>query len=487
MSYDFVIGKYTLESLTNGMYDSPLDLYREYIQNAVDSFDEAIKNDIASAEDLVVRIQIDSQEGTIVITDNGYGIPSNLAVETLLDIGNSHKVRSVSRGFRGIGRLAGLSYCQKLTFRTSFCGEGLVTIVEYNAELLRELLLSSSKEQSVSEVINTVVSVRSEKESKSKHYFEVHLSGVWTGAGLTDCSVVKDYLQQHAPLKYAKSFLWGQAVSEKFRLLGVRIPSYRITLNGEELYKPYQDSFVSDRVKKNEDSIQDIIVEPFFRKEVLCAVLWYAKSSYYGTVLDNSIKGVRVRQGNILVGGKTTCNSLFKEERFNGWLIGELFVFDDEIVANSRRDGFEKNSAFYELYENLKEWAISVSKEIRHLSYKRSLTASGRAVAEAEKIDDIDDENSLFVEMGSLAGDYCEGQSLSQSESDDLAESDFITKLSMLLDQKKAQTKYAALNINAKLTIEQRKVLERVFDLIIQEYDSKTADDFINLIAKRFC
>ena len=33
---------FLLESLTNGMYASPLDLYREYIQNAVDSIDAAI-------------------------------------------------------------------------------------------------------------------------------------------------------------------------------------------------------------------------------------------------------------------------------------------------------------------------------------------------------------------------------------------------------------------------------------------------------------
>ena len=41
MEKEIIIGKYTLESLTNGMYSNPLDLYREYIQNAVDSIDSA--------------------------------------------------------------------------------------------------------------------------------------------------------------------------------------------------------------------------------------------------------------------------------------------------------------------------------------------------------------------------------------------------------------------------------------------------------------
>ena len=59
-------------------------------------------------------------------------------------------------------------------------------------------------------------------------------------------------------------------------------------------------------------------------------------------------------------------------------------------------------------------------------------------------------------------------------------------KLSFLIDQKKANTKYRALNINLTLTMEQRKVLERVFDLIQEEYDPTEAEKFINVIAKRF-
>ena len=41
----------------------------------------------------------------------------------LIDIGNSKKDRTNSRGFRGIGRLAGLGYCNQLVFSTSYLGE----------------------------------------------------------------------------------------------------------------------------------------------------------------------------------------------------------------------------------------------------------------------------------------------------------------------------------------------------------------------------
>lgn len=487
MKRELVIGKYTLESLTNGMYSSPLDMYREYIQNAVDSFDEAIASGIETADKLVIDINVDDKARSIAIRDNGVGIRAADAINTLLDIGNSQKSRAVSRGFRGIGRLAGLSYCEKLTFQTSFKDEEISTIIEFDASLLKELMLPGKHErESVEDVINRIVTIRTEKEPSDRRYFNVKLEGVWHEGGLIDPETVRDYLLQHAPLQFSKEFKWGRTIDEKMRLNGYQIPQYKIRLNGETLCKPYRDTFLSDRIKKSLDLIQDVKVEMFYRKDRLSAVLWYAETSYYGTILDNAVKGIRIRQGNILIGDKNTCSSIFKEERFNGWMIGELHIMDPELIVNSRRDGFEKNSAYYELLSNLKDWAFEVSKEIRHLSYERSLSSSKKAVVEAEQLDDIADENGLYSEDFSYAEDYRESNALDQDESSELAETDYISKLGLLLNQKKAQTKYTALNINPKLTIEQRKVLERVFDLITQEYCHETAEQFVNTIASKF-
>lgn len=487
MKHELIIGKYTLESLTNGMYASPLDMYREYIQNAVDSFDEAVEAGLEVPEKLIISIDIDVLEKNVIIRDNGCGIRASVAVATLLDIGNSHKSRATSRGFRGIGRLAGLSYCNKLTFRTSYKGEETVTVIEFDAMLLKELLLPGKQESvSVEDVIEKIVTVRTEKGAPNRRFFEVGLEGVWDEAGLIDLDQVKDYLIQHAPLQFSNKFKWGRTIIEKMRMSGYSIPQYKINLNGEFLYKPYQDMFTSDRVKKNLDIIRDVKMEIFHRKEKISAVLWYAETSFYGTVIDTSMKGLRIRQGNILVGDKTTCNTLFKEERFNGWMIGELHVIDPDIIVNSRRDGFEKSSAYFELLSNLKDWAFEISKDIRHVSYERSLSSPKKAVAEAEKIDDIADENDLCHEDLTYAEDYGESSSLDKDESSEIAEADYISKLGFLLNQKKAQTKYAALNINSRLTIEQRKVLERVFDLITQEYDHDMAESFVNIISKKF-
>jgi len=487
MKRDLIIGKYTLESLTNGMYTSPLDMYREYIQNAVDSFDEAIDSGIETAEKLAIDIEVDEATRKVTIFDNGCGIPTAKAIGTLLDIGNSQKSRITARGFRGIGRLSGLSYCDKLIFRTSYKGEEVVTIVEFNALLLKKLLLPGKyKSESVEDVIEQIVTVRTEKEAPNKRYFQVELEGVWNEAGLVNSLVIKDYLLQHAPLQFSKEFKWGQVIAEKLRLSGYKIPQYKIRLNGEILYKPYTDTFISDRVKKFTDGISEVTVKKCYRNDKLSAVLWYAKTNFYGTIIDNSIKGIRLRQGNILIGDKSSCNSLFKEERFNGWLIGEIYVIDSEIIANSRRDGFEKNSAYYDFLNNLKEWAFEISKLIRHLSYERNLTKTKKAIVESEQLADISDENDLYSEDIANLEDYVDAATLDQDESTELAETDFITKLSVLLDQKKAQTRYAALNINSKLTIEERKILERVFDLITEEYEQDIAEKFVNTIASKF-
>ena len=236
-------------------------------------------------------------------------------------------------------------------------------------------------------------------------------------------------------------------------------------------------------MKKISDSIQDIQVKKFYRGEILSAVLWYAHTAFYGTINDNTVKGIRIRQGNILIGDRSTCNSYFKEERFNGWIIGELHVLDPDLIVNSRRDDFEKNEAYYTLIRVFKEWAFSVSKDIRRISYERSLSREKKAVVEAQSFEDV---NDLCYEDYGYAEDTTESDFLDSGESEVVAEMDYMDKLSLLIDQKRTQTRYRALNINFKLTMEQRKVLERVFDLIQQEYSDQDAERFINTIARNF-
>ncbi len=139
MVHNLVIGKYTLESLTSGMYLTPLDLFREYVQNSADAIDTAIKEGVLSKGYSDIRIIVKTTDKYISVEDNGIGIKESVAAKTLIDIGNSQKDHASSRGFRGIGRLAGLGYCDNLVFTCSYAGESVKTIVTIDAKSLKSL------------------------------------------------------------------------------------------------------------------------------------------------------------------------------------------------------------------------------------------------------------------------------------------------------------------------------------------------------------
>lgn len=488
MKHMFVVGKYTLESLTNGMYSSPLDLYREYIQNAVDSIDDAVRSGIVDKKNSRIDISVNTETASISIKDNGCGIGKENAERLLVDIGNSKKSRSLSRGFRGIGRLAGLGYCDSLSFITTAQGEAEKTIITFDAKQLKKLLIpGTNDDDSIYDVINAVVSKKTLPEKANSHYFEVELKGVSHQNALTDYETLKSYLTQNTPLPFHPDFQWGKTVISKVELSGYQIPEYNVYLsyNGktEQVYKPYRDTVVSDRVKKLSDNIRDIQIRVLGDKDQPLAIMWYASTNFYGTIIDNTTKGIRIRQGNILIGDNTTCSQFFKEERFNGWVIGEVYVINDNLIANSRRDNFEQNDIYFQLADEIKECATQITKELRKLSYDRSLSNEKKVIAQAETIDDV---NALCVEDMDFTCEVDEYTLMNSGDSELEAENDFVNKLSLILGQKQKQTKYTAININPKLTIEQRKVLERVFDLICQEYNDDQAQLFINTIAGKF-
>src|SRR4051794_18907760 len=108
------IGKDVIESLTIGMYEDSKFIYREYIQNAADSIDKAVKTGLILRKEGKIFITIEPDRRRIVIEDNATGISVEQVIEKLMNIAQSTKEFGVDKGFRGIGRLGGLGYCNRL-------------------------------------------------------------------------------------------------------------------------------------------------------------------------------------------------------------------------------------------------------------------------------------------------------------------------------------------------------------------------------------
>lgn len=385
------VGKYTLESLTTGMYSDPKIIYREYIQNSVDSLEEAIKQNIVSPEDAKIEIIVNEETSSIIVIDNGVGISSKNASSVLLNIGNSKKRNDTNRGFRGIGRLGGMSYCDKLIFSTSFSGEGLKTIVSFDCNKLRKLLIPGEYDNyNLNRVLEEITSIQILKERQESHYFQVELINVTEMSDLLNIAAVESYISQVAPVPFnEKKFFHINEIKREFNKYNFDIDEFNIFLGDsyeslKQIYKPNSYRFESDRIKKKEDTISGLRFVNVSLDDNLCAVGWYAESNWYGSICDPEISCVRIRKGNILIGDSKTLNSVFKEARFNSWTQGEIYVITNDLIPNARRDDFEQNDLYYKFQKVLSDTIGSdICKTAREASVRRN-DATARVITEIE-------------------------------------------------------------------------------------------------------
>ena len=243
---------------------------------------------------------------------------------------------------------------------------------------------------------------------------------------------------------------------------------------------------MADRVKKCVKTIDDIEIVPFWAEDELKAVLWYAKFDYSGTIVDELVKGIRIRCGNILIGDRNTSNRFFKEERFNGWLIGELFIATDSLIPNARRDDFEDSVDNQLLQKKVMEWSTSITKEIRRISLERSAFSAGKKVIEKSP-EDVSDEdiNGLMTEALGFADEDAEVNEI-VDESSIIANNELFGRFQILLGQKDNNFKYKVLNLRTDISFEQRKMIEKIFDIIYKVYPRRKAESITEDIISNF-
>lgn len=383
---DIVIGKHTLESLTIGMYADPFTLYREYIQNGTDSIDSAVNDRFMDASDGRIDVIVDSSKSIIVIKDNGTGIDPGVAVKTLGDIGNSAKDYREQRGFRGIGRLGGLGYCKRLSFRTTCIGSNQIITITWDCEHLKELLQPGKyKEYDLLKVIREVTTVMYDKTEKSTHFFEVRLIDIDPlSPELLDSNQVDAYLSAVAPVPFNfQTFIDAKKIRK--HLVSKKLPfeEYNVYLNSspKPILKRYTSTFRTGHQErtKQQDQIKDIEFFEYLNDNGIVYVGWHAITNFYGSVNDDYMRGIRVRKGNILIGTELTFCQFFPVEKdvANSWFIGEVYVFDKDVIPNARRDNFEKNAAFERLFSELSKKADDLNRRYRRQMSKYNSLIKG--------------------------------------------------------------------------------------------------------------
>lgn len=371
------LGKDVLELLSSSMYVNPLSIYREYVQNATDSIEEAVAlGMLPRSDEGRIDISIDPQARRIRIRDNGTGVSESQFVKRLIALGASRKRGHKARGFRGVGRLAGLGYCQELVFRTRADGDRHVSELRWDCRQLKAVLRDAQYSEQLGDVIHQVVRMRKTVDANyPERFFEVELIGVIRHGmdRLMNASFVTSYLSQVAPVPFAPVFSFAGKI-EGALAKHVALGNVGIFINRspEQVYRPHRDLFVAR--KGHEDRYLDVdILEIPGSDGRLAAIGWIAQHGYCGAIsTDGDVAGLRLRCGNIQVGEGDLLNDLFLEPRFNSWAIGEIHVLDERILPNGRRDHFEQSVHFNDLVGHLGPVAMNVSRLCRLSSIQRN-------------------------------------------------------------------------------------------------------------------
>jgi hypothetical protein len=512
-----VIGKFVIENLTVGMYDDPRCVYREYVQNSADALDKAVLNGLISAKEATIHIQISKERKSIVLEDNGTGISNSKVVAMLQNIAQSEKEVGKEKGFRGIGRLGGLGYCERLVFETSYKGENIKSIMTWDAKRLKEIVNDQTKKEEAEKVISTVTSFHEELEDTDKHFFKVIMTGV-TNTELLDEDEIRDYLKMVAPVPFDSGFYYKSKIYEELKKENLKIDEYNIYLGTEQIYKGYTTTlYKSKSTHPFREKTGDILDLTFFKEKDRNGNLlywgWHSVSDIQGKQLDksNKARGIRVRKDNIQIGDENRIESLFgsnpTDTRFNFYVVGEIYALHNQLVPNGRRDDFVDSLIYGELKEKLKPICQKIKKLANQTSEGLSAQRDIDTFAEEQKkydekrkqgFVDKEEQQKLVYELNSKKEKAEKGQKTIQKLKQQ-AEQDEDNSLTKVLDRvvKYVQTvqselpeveekpRYRSQGLS-KLSKNDQKLVSRIYGIINRTLDKERADLVIQKIEEEF-
>ncbi len=371
-----VIGKDILEVVSSAMYVDPRVVFREYIQNAADAIEEAYEaGALDEASPGRIDVSVDLASRTLSIRDNGVGIVAADASRVLTALGASAKRGTPRRGFRGIGRFAGLGYAQQVSFITKASGESEQTEIRWDCRKLKSALADMSYQGDVTRLIQEAVTVYGIPDADvSASFFEVRLERVVRIKNdiLLNVEEVERYLSEVGPVPFAPNFALGKDITDRLKPF-IGVPRFSIYLNGADqpISRPHRTEFLVGKNRTDAASSVDVLVLADSDGKIR-AIVWLLHHGYQGALHGSpEIRGLRARVGDMQIGDDTIFLDVFREPRFNSWTIGEVHVLDRKIVPNARRDGFEQNASYSDLIAQLAPIARDLGKRCRASSSVR--------------------------------------------------------------------------------------------------------------------
>jgi hypothetical protein len=508
--YSTIIGKDVIESLTIGMYEDSRFIFREYIQNSADQIDKAKRDGIV--DDFCIHISILPETKTIIFEDNATGISLDNVQPILKNIASSTKTRGVDKGFRGIGRLGGLGYCEKIIFETSFSGEDKMSIMTWDATLLKKIINDRKNQEEATKVIDDITELRIEKAEKDERFFRVILKGV-SNVNLLNKNDIRKYLSLVAPVPFPKKFIFEDKIYKELQKENLSIDEYKIIVNEEQLYKGYSNYIYegTDDNKKGAGEIIDVaFMKEYDKEKNLLYWGWYGISDKIQSLNQvNFSRGFRLRKSNIQVGDEYTLAKLHRDKRFQNYFIGEIHAFHNDLIPNARRDYFSENETYNEFENTLKSYFYNT---INKLCYKASeIHSSIRKIEDYNKLQneiieitnnkgftDKNEKEDLLQKLERKKLEAISAESKIQKIKEEVStyqipikkiidrvEVDKTTLKQITVEEDNEKPKFRTDNLS-KLNKEQRKFLSTIFTIIKNALPNETAENLIKKIEEEY-
>lgn len=387
MTHNTVVGKDILEMLMFSLYPEAETIYREYLQNACDSINEAVETGLLDrSEDGHVFINIDKFHQKVTITDKGTGISANEAEARLKDIAAGYKKHKESAaGFYGIGRLVGAGYCKELSFKTSAYGENVASEIVFDVEKIRDILNDDENDFSASEVIDAVTTFNNTiPESEEEHYFVVTLIDVLPEyPKLLDEELIRKYLVQVAPIPFLPEFKNNLILphttgeNEKYLKYYKQLNSIHVSLNNNvDIKKQYSltvDGTGDEIGKLRFFSLSD-------QQYGDLAWGWYAITPFDKAIPDTDpytntpvlTRGIRLRVHNIQIGNENFFDgtTYFRQARSNKYFNGEIHVINAKIKPTTDRSDLAPSKEALRLKELISDFFNSELQKVYQTANK---------------------------------------------------------------------------------------------------------------------
>ena len=220
------------------------------IQNAVDSIQGG-----GVGDDGLIEIALAPDEGRVAIRDNGPGLTLMEAERSLVPIAKSQKRGQGFRGFRGVGRLAGLAFAESVTF-LSRAGEGAPVIrVVWDGSALNAGI---KRGDGLADVMGRAVRVETVGgEGYPSQFFEARMDGVSRHAAgsIMNRDAVRQYVSEVCPVPFGQEF--GHT-AQTLKAFGCGGKPFTVTVRFEDEEESFERLHRSS-VKTSEHESQEIV------------------------------------------------------------------------------------------------------------------------------------------------------------------------------------------------------------------------------------